>query len=97
MGIVVFQHSNSDIAKLRVPDPLVHVVPLVEKNSLRPFHEQTIICCQSSIKDGSDKCKQRKRQWHLAVEMVEARDRKVSFDDTELEIIVDIISNLTLN
>ena len=27
VGIVVFQHSNSDFIKLRVPDPLVHVVP----------------------------------------------------------------------
>ena len=34
VGIVDFQHSNSDFTTLRVPDPLVHVVPSMKLSDL---------------------------------------------------------------
>ena len=44
VGIVVFQHSNSDFTKLRVPDSLVHVVPSNETFRSRASTVSTARC-----------------------------------------------------
>ena len=92
VGIVVFQHSN----KLRVPDPLVHVVPSNETFRSRASTVYTAKChclfaactCDNNLLYHSDsKCL--RNGCNIRTD--------VRYDDTELGIIVDIILNLMLN
>ena len=68
MGIVIFQHSNSYCNKFRVPDPLVHVVPLNETFRSRASTVSTARChcvftvctCEGHLLYHSDS----KRSWN---------------------------------
>ena len=96
VGIVIFQHSNSDFTKLRVPDTLVHVVPSNETFQSQASTFSTARChCVFIV------ALVRAIFYTTLTANVHGTDatleRMQGTDDAELEIIVNIVLNVTLN
>ena len=88
VGIVVFQHSNSDFTKLRVPDPLVHMVPSNETFRSRASTVSTAIVFLLLALVRTIFYTTLTANVHGTDATLE---RTQGTDDAELELIVDII------